>query len=68
MTTKEDVEFLRKKVRELERENEHLAMENQFLNGKIDAQVEYFMKKGEKNEQFQRTLRQINRSTSNRNE
>lgn len=50
MTTKEDVEFLRKKVRELERENEHLAMENQFLNGKIDAYVEYFMNQGGKNE------------------
>ena len=46
MTTKEDVEFLRKKIKELERENEHLAMENQFLNGKIDEYVRYFMNKG----------------------
>lgn len=43
MIPKEDLEFLRKKVRELERENEHLAMENQFLNGKIDGYIEYFM-------------------------
>ena len=48
MTNSEDVEFLRKKVRELERENEHLAMENQFLNSKIDEYVEYFMKQGGK--------------------
>lgn len=47
MTNSEDVEFLRKKVKELERENEHLAMENQFLNSKIDDYVQYFMKQGE---------------------
>lgn len=50
MTNSEDVDFLRKKVQELERENEHLAMENQFLNSKIDEYVKYFMKKGGKNE------------------
>lgn len=43
MTTREDVEFLRKKVQELERENEHLAMENQFLNSKLDGYIEYFI-------------------------
>lgn len=43
MTNKEDVEFLRKKVRELERENEHLARENQFLNSKLDGYIEYFI-------------------------
>lgn len=48
MTNNEEVEFLRKKVRELERENEHLAMEDQFLNSKIDEYVEYFMKQGGK--------------------
>lgn len=48
MTNSEDVELLRKKVRELERENEHLAMENQFLNGKIDEYVQYFMNQGGK--------------------
>lgn len=48
ITNSEDVEFLRKKVQELERENEHLAMENQFLNSKIDEYVEYFMKQGGK--------------------